>query len=60
MLRLKIIEMLNHALKTWDNKLNVFIGDKLGLSHHFTDLIIKKLVEEGSAPDPRVKIGVHI
>lgn len=37
----------------WDKKLNVTIGKKLGLPNKFTDRIIKKLVEEGSAPDPR-------
>ncbi|KFF15174.1 potassium channel family protein [Flavobacterium hydatis] len=57
--RTKITESLKNKVLAelpplpWDKKLNVIIGNKLGLPHKFTDRIIKKLVEEGLAPDPR-------
>jgi hypothetical protein len=58
--RIKITESLKQKVLNelpplpWDKKVNVTIAKKLGLSNKFTDRIIKKLVEEGSAPDPRV------
>jgi hypothetical protein len=57
--RTKITESLKQKVLAelpplpWDKTLNVSIGNKLGLPYKFTDRIIKKLVEEGSAPDPR-------
>lgn len=50
-LKLKVLAELPPL--PWKKNLNVIIGEKLGLPYKFTERIIKKLVEEGLAPDPR-------